>query len=74
MIGRYKGIGSHAMHYLEMQIKLHRLKRIELGVFEFNTPAIKLYQKSGYTEIGRIQNFTFWQGHMWQNIRMDKYL
>jgi len=74
MIGRHKGIGSRAMHYLETQIQLHGLKRIELGVFEFNTPAIKLYQKSGYTEIGRIHDFTFWQGQMWQDIRMEKYL
>ena len=72
--GRGKGIGYQALRYLEGQIKLAGLKRIELGVFEFNTRAIKLYQKSGYKEIARIEDFTYWQGKMWQDIRMEKYL
>jgi RimJ/RimL family protein N-acetyltransferase len=71
---RGKGIGYSAMQYLEEQIKLAGYKRIELGVFEFNINAIKLYQKSGYSEIGRINDFTYWQGRMWQDIRMEKYI
>ena len=72
--GRGKGIGYTAIQYLEEQIKLQGLKRIELGVFEFNTNAIKLYQKLGYKEIGRINDFTYWQDKMWQDIRMEKYV
>jgi len=72
--GRGKGIGYKALQYLEEQIKLQGLKRIELGVFEFNTSALRLYQKLGYNEIGRIPNFTYWQDKMWQDIRMEKYL
>ena len=71
---RGRGIGALAMQYLEEQIEQHGLKRIELGVFEFNTSAIKLYQKLGYREIARIDNFAFWQGKMWQDIRMEKYI
>jgi RimJ/RimL family protein N-acetyltransferase len=71
---RGKGIGHSAMQYLEEQIRFAGYKRIELGVFEFNLNAIKLYQKSGYAEIGRINDFTFWQGKMWQDIRMEKYI
>jgi len=48
---------------------LQGLKRIELGVFEFNTNAINLYQKLGYKDIARINNFT-----CGQDIRMEKYL
>lgn len=55
-------------------MKEQGLKRIELGVFEFNQQAQKLYQKLGYKEIGRIDNFTYWQGKMWTDIRMEKYL
>ncbi len=73
-IGRGKGIGSLAMQYLEDQVRFAGHKRIELGVFEFNARAIGLYRKLGYVEIGRIQAFTFWQGRMWQDIRMEKYL
>lgn len=72
--GRGKGIGYQALHYLEHQIQLHGLGRIELGVFEFNRPARALYQKLNYREIGRISDFTYWEGQMWQDIRMEKYV
>jgi RimJ/RimL family protein N-acetyltransferase len=73
-IGRGKGIGYLAMQYLEEQIKRHGLKRIELGVFEFNKNAIRLYKKLGYKEIARLNDFTYWQGKMWQDVRMEKYV
>jgi len=72
--GRGKGVGKIAIHYLEEQIKKQGYKRIELGVFEFNHQAHKLYQKMGYEEIGRIENFTYWNEKMWSDIRMEKYL
>jgi RimJ/RimL family protein N-acetyltransferase len=53
-------------------IKKESYNRIELGVFEFNTVAIGLYKKMGYNEIGRIEDFTYWNGKMWQDIRMEK--
>ncbi|WP_226037499.1 GNAT family N-acetyltransferase [Aquibacillus saliphilus] len=71
---RGKGVGYAAIQYLEGQIKRQGFDRIELGVFEFNKQAHKLYQSLGYKEIGRIDNFTFWQGEMWTDIRMEKYL
>ncbi len=72
--GRGKGNGFIAIQYLEEQIKQQGLRRIELGVFEFNKQAHKLYRKLGYEEIGRIQDFTYWQNKMWNDIRMEKYL
>ena len=71
---RGKGVGFLAMEYMEKQIQERRLKRIELGVFEFNIHAINLYKKMGYQEIGRIDNFTYWRNRMWQDIRMEKYM
>ena len=73
-IGRGKGIGFLALQYLDEEIKRQGLKRIELGVFEFNTNAIKLYQNMGYKEIARIDGFTYWEDKMWQDIRMEKYV
>jgi RimJ/RimL family protein N-acetyltransferase len=72
--GRGKGIGFKAIQYLEEEIKKQGLYRVELGVFEFNIQAQNLYRKLGYEEIGRIENFTFWQDKMWKDIRMEKYL
>lgn len=73
-IARGKGVGQVALQYLEEEIRKQGLRRIELGVFEFNTSAIKLYQKAGYREIGRIPDFTYWNDKMWQDIRMEKYI
>ncbi|WP_173917728.1 GNAT family N-acetyltransferase [Halobacillus sp. Marseille-Q1614] len=72
--GRGKGIGYAAIRYLEEQITRMGLKRIELGVFEFNKQAFNLYKRLGYEEITRIPEFTYWQGKMWADIRMEKYL
>ena len=72
--GRGKGLGRQALQYLEQQIRVHRLRRIELGVFAFNTRAQRLYEQLGFCEIGRVEAFTYWQGQMWPDIRMEKYL
>ncbi|MGD6956683.1 GNAT family N-acetyltransferase [Rossellomorea aquimaris] len=72
--GRGKGIGFKAIQYLEEEIKRKGLTRIELGVFEFNTHAYKLYQQLGYQEIARIADFTYWNNKMWSDIRMEKHL
>ncbi|WP_181350878.1 GNAT family N-acetyltransferase [Thalassobacillus sp. CUG 92003] len=72
--GRGKGIGFKAIQFLEEQVRKQGLRRIELGVFEFNQNAHHLYQKLGYKEIGRIADFTFWQNKMWADIRMEKYV
>lgn len=66
------GIGTLAMAFLEEEIRKADLHRIELGVFAFNEPAIRTYRKLGYQEIGRIPAFTFWQGRMWEDLRMEK--
>ncbi len=71
-LARGRGLGTQAMRYLEDQIWAAGLTRIELGVFSFNAPAIHTYRKLGYTEIGRIPDFTYWQGRMWEDIRMEK--
>ena len=72
--GRGKGIGFHAIQHLEKEIAREGLNRIELGVFEFNKQAIKLYQRLGYRKIGEIEDFTNWQERMWKDIRMEKYI
>ncbi|SFJ68743.1 Protein N-acetyltransferase, RimJ/RimL family [Halobacillus dabanensis] len=72
--GRGKGAGYQAMRFLEKEIAARGLKRIELGVFEFNETAHKLYRKLGYREVARIPDFTYKDGSMWADIRMEKHL
>lgn len=69
---RGKGIGYLALEYVEKEIRAQGLHRMELGVFEYNTNPIKLYERAGYHEIGRIPNVTYWQGKLWSDIRMEK--
>ena len=71
---RGMGIGNLAIAHLEAEIKQAGLHRVELGVFEFNANALKLYTRLGYQQIGIIENFTYWRGKMWQDIRMEKYV
>ncbi|SIS49620.1 GNAT family N-acetyltransferase [Salimicrobium flavidum] len=71
---RGKGIGYQAINYIEEEVRRKGLKRIEIGVFEFNEQALKLYRSMGYKEIARIDNFTFWKQRMWADIRLEKYL
>lgn len=70
--GRGRGVGRAALRHLEHEIAAQGLGRIELGVFEFNRPALALYAGLGYREFGRVDDFTYWQGRMWQDIRMEK--
>lgn len=70
--GRGRGVGYQALRYLEQHIQSHGCGRIELGVFEYNAPAIALYRKLSYREIARIPDFTYWEGRMWHDIRMEK--
>ena len=71
---RGRGIGAQAMQHLEDEIRAAGCVRIELGVFEYNEPAIKLYKKMGYQPFARVPDFTYWDGKMWTDIRMEKRL
>lgn len=71
---RGQGLGRQAMIWCErLALEVH-CKRIELGVFEFNTVAYHLYSSLGYQEIARIPDFTWWHGRRWEDIRMEKLL
>lgn len=68
------GIATKAMEFFEEESISLGLKRVELGTFEFNIRAQKFYKKLGYEEIGRLKDFTYWDGKYWDDIRMEKIL
>lgn len=72
--GRGRGVGTTALTLLEERLRAQNVPRIELGVFGFNEAAHHLYRKVGYTEIARIEAFTYWNGRFWPDIRMEKRL
>lgn len=69
-----QGIGSQALEFMEKEAFLNGAKRIELGVFEFNTAAIRFYENNGYGKIGSIPRFVYYRDKMWSDIRMEKLL
>lgn len=71
---RGKGIGSKAIDFIENKVREAGLKKIELGVFEFNKKAYSLYLKKGYKEIALLDNVTYYKGKWHRDIRMEKEL
>ncbi|WP_127716870.1 GNAT family N-acetyltransferase [Halobacteriovorax sp. HLS] len=69
-----KDIASRAMDFLEELTKDVGLRRMELGVFEFNIRAKKFYEKCGFKQFSRIPKFTKWDDKFWDDIRMEKVL
>jgi RimJ/RimL family protein N-acetyltransferase len=69
-----RGVGTRAMQFLEEVTRSLGLRRIELGVFAFNEPAIRLYNRLGYQEIGRKDHFTYRPDQWYDDIRMEKWL
>lgn len=68
------GVAAAAMAFFEQESLRMGLCRAELGVFEFNTRAQRFYKKLGYNEIGRLKDFTYYDGRFWEDIRMEKFL
>jgi RimJ/RimL family protein N-acetyltransferase len=71
---RGKGAGTLALQRVESILKSRGIRRVELGVFEFNKTAYRLYKKLGYNEFIRLDELAWWNGSMWRDIRMEKYL
>lgn len=68
------GIGNRVMKFIDEFVKSKGYSRIELGVFDFNQRAIKFYEKMGYTRIGKINDFTYYDGKWYQDYRYEKRL
>jgi ribosomal-protein-alanine N-acetyltransferase len=54
---RKKGIGSKMMQEMEAILKQKGISECHLEVREDNSPALKLYQNSGYQKIGRLEKY-----------------
>lgn len=68
------GVAAVAMEFFESESLNLGLSRVELGTFEFNTRAQAFYKKLGYSEIGRLKDFTYYGSRFWDDIRMEKIL
>jgi RimJ/RimL family protein N-acetyltransferase len=46
------------------------LKRVSLGVFEYNPRAIRSYEKAGFRLEGRLRSLLHREGRRWDNLFM----
>ncbi len=68
------GAAKFALDFLEERSLNFGFNRIELGVFEYNQRAIRFYEKQGYQAFEKLSKFTYHDGRMWDDIRMEKLL
>lgn len=67
-----KGISKIIMNHLENECRAMGFEYIELGVFEFNERARKLYTSMGYEKLGTIPDLIYHNGQWMKDIRMIK--
>ena len=61
-----KGYGTEAMSLiLEYAFTEINLRRVSLGVFEYNPRAVRSYEKSGFRHEGRSRQFLLREGKRW---------
>jgi len=71
---RGHGIGKKAMNFIETQALELGFERMELGVFSFNTKAIKFYKDLGYIQFSVVPKFTYYNGQWYDDCRFEKFL
>ena len=71
---RRLGIGTKLIEVLLEEAKKQGLKVIILDVYEKNLPALNLYRKMGFKEVGRIPKAIFWKGRYVDDIKMARIL
>jgi len=67
---RRLGIATKLVETLLQEAKRQGLKVIVLDVYEKNLPALNLYRKMGFKEVGRIPKAIFWKGEYIDDIQM----
>lgn len=68
------GIATKMIKTLIHQAKKQGIKIILLAVYENNLPALKLYRKLGFKEVGRTPKGVYWKGKYIDDVRMAKEL
>lgn len=68
---RGQGFGTALVRsVLAIGFETHRLHRIELNVYDFNTAAIRCYEKAGFQKEGLMRGITFTGREYWNAYRM----
>lgn len=73
---RGQGLGEQLMHATlkEAQKKIVGIRMVQLDCFAANQPALSLYKKVGFTEVGRVPNALLHTGKLIDEVIMVKML
>ena len=71
---RRLGIATKLIEALLEEAKKHGLKVIILDVYEKNLPALNLYKRMGFKEVGRIPKAIYWKGEYIDDVKMARIL
>ena len=66
------GIATKLIETLILQAEMQGLKMILLAVYENNLPALTLYRKLGFKEVGRTPKGVYWKGKYIDDVRMAR--
>lgn len=69
---RRRGLGSQALRLLEAEARSRGFAWAEVGVFSFNEPSLRFFEKNGYLRIGESPDATWWNGRFWPGIHLAK--
>jgi RimJ/RimL family protein N-acetyltransferase len=71
---RQCGMGTRIAAHLEALASDSGAERIEIGVFEYNEPALRFFTRLGYAEFKRRPKRAWWNGQLWSEVRLLKTL
>jgi RimJ/RimL family protein N-acetyltransferase len=69
---RGHGLGKRIVSDLEEMVSKAGAQRIEIGVFEYNTRSLSLFESLGYQEFCRRPNRVWWNNQKWAEVRLLK--
>ena len=71
---RRLGIATKLIEALLDEAKKQGLKVIVLDVYEKNLPALNLYKRMGFKEVGEFQKAIYWKGEYIDDVKMARIL
>ena len=69
---RGRGLGKRIVTDLEGRAREGGAARIEVAVFGFNAPSLALFKGLGYAEVSRTPEQIYWDGRLWDDVRLVK--
>ena len=71
---RRKGLGAQIVQHLEQRIVQSGGARVEVAIFAYNQMSMRFFERLGYVEFSRKPQRAWWDGRLWDDVRLLKTL